>query len=132
VQEGLLRAVQAAPTLRDDEHLVPWFYHVLQNAIVDAYRRRWVERSRGTGPDARDADTLEALEAEAATPEEEAVLCACFEPLVGALKPEYAELIESLDLRGAAGDHAQHPEGAPPPGPSGPAQAAGGDLPGVR
>lgn len=99
LQDSLLRAVRAAPTLRDEERLVPWFYRVLQNAIVDAYRRRGVERAHVTELDARDAD---GLEAEAATPEDEAVVCACFEPLVGTLKPEYAELIESLDLRGEA------------------------------
>ena len=102
LQEGLLRAVRAAPSLRDEERLVPWFYRVLQNAIVDAYRRRGVERAHITGLDPQDADALGAVEAEAATPEEEAVLCACFEPLVGELKPEYADLIESMDLRGEA------------------------------
>jgi RNA polymerase sigma-70 factor (ECF subfamily) len=99
LQDSLLRAVRAAPELRDEERLVPWFYRVLQNAIVDAYRRRGVERAHVTGLDPQDADELEA---EVATPADEAMLCACFEPLVGALKPEYAELIESLDLRGEA------------------------------
>ena len=107
---------------------------------MDAYRRRGVEQSRVTGLDARDADALGALEAVAATPEEEAVLCACFVPLVGALKPEYAELIELLDLRGEVTEAAAARLGITPnnlkvrrhrarqalP------QAAGGDLPGVR
>ena len=74
-----------------------------QNAIVDAYRRRGVERAHVTGLAPSDADTLAAG---AATPEAEAVLCACFEPLVGTLKSEYADLIESLDLRGEAPEEA--------------------------
>jgi RNA polymerase sigma-70 factor, ECF subfamily len=99
LQDSLLKALRAAPELKDESRLVPWFYRVLQNAIVDAYRRRGVERAHVTGLDPQDAD---ALEAEAVAPEDEAVLCACFQPLVGALKPEYAELIQSLDLRGEA------------------------------
>src|SRR3954454_15491145 len=40
LQDSLLRAIRAAPELRDEERLIPWFYRVLQNAIVDTYRRR--------------------------------------------------------------------------------------------
>lgn len=89
LQESLLRALQAAPELRDEERLVPWFYRVLQNAIVDAYRRRGVEQ--------RHVVTGVAVEP-AAEPEDDTELCACFEPLIPALKPEYADLIRSLDL----------------------------------
>jgi RNA polymerase sigma-70 factor, ECF subfamily len=39
LQGTLLRSLRAAPDLRDEERLIPWFYRVLQNAIVDAYRR---------------------------------------------------------------------------------------------
>jgi RNA polymerase sigma-70 factor, ECF subfamily len=40
LQDSLLRAIRAAPELRDEERVIPWFYRVLQNAIVDTYRRR--------------------------------------------------------------------------------------------
>src|SRR5215213_9100139 len=40
LQDSLLRAIQAAANLRDKRRLVPWFYRILQHAIVDAYRRR--------------------------------------------------------------------------------------------
>ena len=89
LQESLLRATRAGPTLRDEDRLVSWFYSILQNAIVDAYRRRGVERKH-----VGEAE-LEALPAES---EEDAVLCACFQALVPTLKPEYAELIQALDL----------------------------------
>ena len=97
VQESLLRAVRAAPDLRDEERLVPWFYRVLQHAVVDAYRRRGVERARVF---ALDALGDEEPPAAPLAPEAVAALCECFRPLVGALKPEYAELIDALDLRG--------------------------------
>ena len=40
VQDALLRAVRSFDQLRDDERVVPWFYRILRNGIVDAYRRR--------------------------------------------------------------------------------------------
>jgi RNA polymerase sigma-70 factor (ECF subfamily) len=89
LQDSLLRAIRAAPELRDEERLVPWFYRVLQNAIVDTYRRRGSEHARVAGGDVPD---------EAAEPEDDAELCACFERLVPTLKPEYAELIRAVEL----------------------------------
>ena len=90
VQESLLKALEAAPALRDDDKLLPWFYRILNNTITDLYRRRGVEaRYRPAPVQERDA----ALE-----PEEYAVVCRCFEPLLSTLKPNYAVLIEALEL----------------------------------
>ena len=91
LQDSLLRAIQAAPNLRQKDRLVPWFYSVLHNAIVDAYRRR------GAAP--REVIPLDGVDLPADS-EDEALLCACFEPLVTTLKPEYAELIRALELGG--------------------------------
>ena len=90
LQDSLLRAVQALPALRDEQRLVPWFYNILNNAIVDTYRRQGVERRYVS------ADGLE--EEPAAEREDESVLCECFRELVPTLKSEYAELIERLEL----------------------------------
>jgi RNA polymerase sigma-70 factor, ECF subfamily len=89
LQDSLLRAVQAAPSLRQEDRLVPWFYRILQNAIIDTYRRRGVASQRQV--------TLEGVDL-ADEAEEEALACACFEPLVATLKPEYAELIRAVEL----------------------------------
>jgi RNA polymerase sigma-70 factor (ECF subfamily) len=95
LQDSFLRALRAAPELKDEARLVPWFYRVLQNAVVDAYRRRGVARSR-IGPLDMGIDV-------ASPPgEDEAALCECFRELVPALKPEYAELVTALDLNGEA------------------------------
>ena len=40
LQDSLLRAVRAAPDLRDDEKMTSWLYQVVRNAITDTYRRR--------------------------------------------------------------------------------------------
>lgn len=111
VQDSLLRALRAAPELRNEERLTSWFYRVLHNAIVDAYRRRGVERTRVIGLDA-----LHANEPPAApiAREEDVALCECFRPLVGALKPEYADLIDALDLRGEAPEAAAQRLGITP------------------
>jgi RNA polymerase sigma-70 factor (ECF subfamily) len=105
LQESLLRALQAGPALRDDRRLMPWFYSILQNAIVDSYRRRGVERkyvSRASGPEP------------SVEPEDETALCECFRALVPTLKTEYADLIETLELGGQSPEAAAERLGVTP------------------
>ncbi len=94
VQESLLRAVRAAPELRDEDALLPWFYRILRNAVTDHYRRRDLA---GRAME-RAAAGVEA----SFTPEDERVACGCLANLVDELKPEYAELIREMDLGGAS------------------------------
>lgn len=89
LQGSLLKAVEAAPRLRDDQKLVPWFYRILRNSIVDAYRRVAAE---GQQVDMSLTDDV------AMDEEERRILCACFQALLPDLKPEYRELIQVLDL----------------------------------
>ena len=90
LQDSLLRAIQAAPSLRQKDRLVPWFYSVLHNAIIDAYRRRGIASQRQV--------PLEGVDLADEAQEDEALVCACFEPLVATLRPEYAELIRAVEL----------------------------------
>ena len=107
LQDSLLRAIQAAPGVRDEERLVPWFYTILQHAIVDAYRRRDVER--------RHVAVAE-VEEPGVEPEEvdDAVLCACVHTLIPALKPAYADLVRSLELAGETPEAAMQRLGVTP------------------
>ena len=89
LQESLLKAVRAAPRLRDEEQLVPWFFVVLRNAVTDVYRKR------GRAPGLADLALAENVPA---TPQEQRNACACFEALLPSLKPEYGDLIQALDL----------------------------------
>src|SRR5215213_7445644 len=73
LQDSLLRAIRAAPDLRDEERLIPWFYRVLHNAIVDTYRRREVEQAHVVVADVPEI---------AAETEDHSELCACFERLI--------------------------------------------------
>jgi RNA polymerase sigma-70 factor (ECF subfamily) len=105
LQDSLLRAIRAAPSLRQKDRLVPWFYSVLHNAITDAYRRRGVVNQHQV--------SLEGIDL-ADEAEDEAIVCACFEPLVATLKPEYAELIRAVELGTESPDAAAHRLGVTP------------------
>lgn len=89
VQASLTRAVEGFESLRDQERAVPWFYSILRNAVTDAYRQSDKVREVGLPPE------FDVAEDE---PEIERRLCECFAALLPSIKPEYAELIESLDL----------------------------------
>ncbi len=91
VQDSLLRALRAAPELRDESRLVSWFYSILRNAITDAQRKRSVELRRGE-------PLTESFDLPEPPAEVEAALCECFRELLPSLRPEYAELVERLDL----------------------------------
>jgi RNA polymerase sigma factor (sigma-70 family) len=92
LQEGLLKAIQSSGDLREGDRLVPWFYQILNNAIIDTYRKQKVE-ARYLENYAREAAVL--------TPDstEWNTLCECFRELLPSLKPEYAELIDRLELQ---------------------------------
>ena len=92
LQDSLLKALRKAPDIRDEEKLLPWFYRVLRNAVIDTYR------SRGAAPGRVeiDVDLLEAPAEPSAADEQS--LCECFRLLVPTLKPEYAAMIQRLEL----------------------------------
>jgi RNA polymerase sigma factor (sigma-70 family) len=90
LQESLLKAVKSAHTVREDEQIPAWFYRILRRSIIDAYRRR-----------ATSEEFLQKLESELETADQELEqreICKCFKALLPTLKPEYAEVIEKIDL----------------------------------
>jgi RNA polymerase sigma factor (sigma-70 family) len=89
VQTSLTRAAEGFDKLRSEESLIPWFYAILRNAITDAYRRQASAREVALPPDLDVEDE-----------NERAAVCECFLTLLASLKPEYADLIERIDLRG--------------------------------
>ncbi|MEO5930467.1 MAG: sigma-70 family RNA polymerase sigma factor [Candidatus Kapaibacterium sp.] len=92
LQDSLLKALRSAPDLRDEERVIPWFYRIINNAITDLYRRREVETRYL-------AKAVEEMREESIEPEERKELCACIVEMIPTLKPEYAFLIQELDLR---------------------------------
>ncbi len=94
LQDGFLKAVRAAPEIDDSENLTRWFYRVLQNAIIDAYRRKAADSSQRMNF-AGEAEIL----TEPGTEEE---ICECVSELIPTLKPEYAEIVKALDIQSEA------------------------------
>jgi RNA polymerase sigma factor (sigma-70 family) len=95
LQDAFVRGLGRVETLRDREAVIPWFYRLLRNALVDHYRKRDAE-GRALGRVA-----AEAGEAEPGPDQEmEAAVCACVTALVETLKPEYAAAVRRVDLEG--------------------------------
>jgi len=94
LQEAFVRGLEQAGEIRDEKRAVAWFYRLLRNAVVDHYRRRGAE-ARGLEALARELG-----DASEPAPEIEAALCHCFEALLSALRPEYAEILRRVDLEG--------------------------------
>ena len=76
-----------------EEALVPWFYRVLRNAVIDQSRRRGAHE-RALSAFAAELDT------DADVPPEDArtEVCQCVKRLAGTLRPEYAEVLKAVDL----------------------------------
>lgn len=91
VQDALVRAVEKVAELREGDALLGWFYAVLRNAVVDHYRRR--------SASARAAQRL-AQEPAAPSPEPAGRTCHCVSHVATALKPEYAEAIQRVEVEG--------------------------------
>ncbi len=92
LQTAFVKGLERGGELRDDESAVAWFYRLLRNALVDFYRRRAVE-SRVLQRHAAEVDEVYEHELES-------VVCGCIAELVPTLKPEYAEILRSVDLGG--------------------------------
>ncbi len=120
LQAAFVRSLEKADELRDEERAVAWFYRLLRNAVVDHYRRRAsyaraLERSAAEAaaqppsatsppsasssflPSSSSVDGLPAGLGDAAL---EAEVCQCMHALLPTLQPQYAELLERVELGG--------------------------------
>lgn len=89
LQNAFLKGVGAE--LREDESAVAWMFRTLRNAVVDHYRRK--------GTAARALETVAAEPEEAApSPDERSSTCRCVTSLAKSLKPEYADMLEQVDV----------------------------------
>ena len=93
VSETLARAVSHAGELRDEKAVSAWFYRALRNAVVDHHRRR-VTGARAVAQWASTAPkTEEPLRRQ---------VCACVRSVAAALKPEYVQALERIEVDGEA------------------------------
>jgi RNA polymerase sigma-70 factor (ECF subfamily) len=77
-----------------EEALIPWFYRVLRNAVIDRHRRAQTETRALSSLAAELSDAAEPA------PELHGEICACVGRLAATLKPEYAEAIAAVDVAG--------------------------------
>ena len=90
VQQSLLKALEAAPDLRDEDRMLPWFYRILNNTITDLYRHRSVK--------ARYWPLLVQEQKTVTSPEIPTAVCRCFEALLPSMNAEYAAILRALEL----------------------------------
>jgi hypothetical protein len=89
-QSALVRGLEPWASLPGGDALVPWFYRVLLNALVDQARR---SSAAGRALD-RYANEVSGEE----LPAEPRRVCMCTHTVLASMKPEYAQLIEAIDV----------------------------------
>ena len=86
-------AVAEAGTVRDDEKIVPWFYQLLRNLLVDHYRHR-AATGRMEERLVRETETTAVIEKELFRE-----VCRCVRDVTEALKPAYHEILLRVELQ---------------------------------
>ncbi len=93
LQDAAVRSLGALPSLPTHVPVVPWFYRVLRNAIIDERRR--------SGAASRGLEHFGALQAQSEEASERAPrACACLHQVRKRLAPAYAEVLERVELAG--------------------------------
>ena len=94
LQDAFAKVVARPGRAPADEAIVPWFYRTLRNAAIDQFRRR------GASARANEAFARELETHETPTAEVQGEICACVSRLASTLKPEYAEALQAIEVRG--------------------------------
>jgi RNA polymerase sigma factor (sigma-70 family) len=94
LQDAFAKVVARPEQAPADEAIVPWFYRTLRNAAIDQFRRRGAA-DRAYGAFARELETQTTP-----SPDMESEICACVARLASTLKPEYAEALQAVEVRG--------------------------------
>jgi RNA polymerase sigma factor (sigma-70 family) len=93
LQEAFVRSLGKVADLREADSARAWFYRVLRNAIVDQARQRG-------SASARLARFAAELAAEPEDDETSSAVCQCVKRVAVALKPEYAQAVQSVEVEG--------------------------------
>ena len=93
IQSALLKALERAGDLRDQDKMVPWFGRIVETGLADHRRRREAE-SRMRSRLARD------VEEPGQAPDLRWLTCRCLEVALATVRPEYAAIVRRIDLRG--------------------------------
>lgn len=96
LQSAMLRVVTKGRGLRSRDRLMPWFYRMLQNLLVDWHRRRGAAERALRRLDAA-ASVAEAHDG----PLWEEV-CTCVTAILTTLRPAYAHILRRVEIDGQA------------------------------
>jgi len=92
LQAAYLRAFEHRDDFKPSEPVAAWFYRLLRNAVIDAYRRH-ASKERAIEAWSRE------LERSAELPSDlQKEACACLIGILDGLKPEYSEALRAIDL----------------------------------
>lgn len=93
LQQFSLQAITKASDIKKRESVLQWLYRVLSSTLADYYRAK-TARQQGEAEYAyfQPKSLKDDLDPEAA--------CMCFYQLLPALKPEYSEMLQRIDLSG--------------------------------
>jgi RNA polymerase sigma factor (sigma-70 family) len=96
LQSAFVKLIESGSEPRREESAVAWLYRLLRHAAVD---RRRAEATRGRALAGRAEVERVLLEDD---PELRGEVCRCIRDLLPTLKPEYAQLLQRVDLEGHA------------------------------
>lgn len=97
-QSAIARGLEPWASPPAPESIVPWFYRVLRNALIDQARR-----SSAAG---RALDRYAQEVSDVETPTDARRVCGCTRKVLADLKPAYAQLIQLVDVDGVPVDEA--------------------------
>jgi RNA polymerase sigma factor (sigma-70 family) len=96
LQDAMERAIKHQDELSSKDSVITWFYRVMRNVLVDHYRSKSAQQRKKSSF----LEELTHLGDNLEPPNDglKTEICACFKRLLPTIKPEYAELIERVDL----------------------------------
>lgn len=94
LQDAFTKVITRPEQAPADDAVVPLFYRTLRNAAIDRFRRQGAA-TRAIEAFAREMETQTDPSADM-----EREICACITRLAATLKPEYAEALDAIDVRG--------------------------------
>jgi RNA polymerase sigma-70 factor, ECF subfamily len=92
LQAAFVRGIEKGGAVRNEESVLAWFYRILRNAIIDYYRKQ-------ASVDRATTELMRHLE-DHEDPDElsRGDICQCITALLQAVKPEYREALQTVDL----------------------------------
>lgn len=94
LQTFCVRVINSGTVLRNSESVLAWLYTVLRSVMTDYYRGEAARRRR---EDSYMQDRMILDEGQIDLGHEKSI-CSCLRSLVPALRPDYAEILERIDL----------------------------------